>query len=73
MPLTHTSSYQKDDEPSWLKSALVVTEPGHEAFYGKYRTYLKHARNLPAKGQKRKQVEETEHRQQDKLQKGSTE
>lgn len=39
---------------SFFNSAVVVHSPCHETFYGKYRTYLKQARNLPQKGQKRR-------------------
>ena len=41
-----------------LTVGAVIPSPCHESFYGKYRTHLKKARNLPPKGGKRKPVDE---------------
>lgn len=51
-----------------LNVGAVIPSPCHESFYGKYRTLLKNARNLPPKGQKRKTVDEHPNNKKPKLQ-----
>jgi len=52
---------------SLLTSAAVITASCHESFYGKFRTYLKNARNLPPKGKKRKTEDELPNNKKPKL------
>jgi hypothetical protein len=49
-------TFHKGAPPTFLNAVIVIASPHHEAFYGKYRTYLKKVRNLLPQGQKRKET-----------------